>query len=332
MAQRLTTRCAILQQQCVVLTSRFRGIARKTKLARHDVCVRYRAIKEASLCQSPLQLLIVNKRFALIGLTDREGVAINDLLADVRANSVRIAADVTLAGINALAPYDACIVDATAITHDETAGGISLADLQRRQVLAIVDESQLGASDLATMHPQWEVIVRPVRRDELLMRLSRLIVRGEQKSLPRPYDGTRKVLVVDDDRTVRALLSGILEAAGFRCDSTPNASEALAALALGRHDLVMLDLGMPEMDGFKVLKAIRSGHPARNPAVIIVTAATREEDIVRGFGLGADDYVIKPFNPRELIARCQRAIRHRDVTASGMRDSDHQTQRVAAQN
>jgi len=278
---------------------------------------------------------IVNKRFALIGLTDSEGVAIGDALTEVRAIPVRIATDATMAGINALAPYDACIVDATALAENETAGGITLADLQRRQVLAIVDESQLVASDLASTHPQWEVIVRPLRRDELLMRLSRLIVRGEQKSLPRPHnsnDGTRKVLVVDDDRTVRALLSGILEGAGFRCDSTPSASEALAALALGRHDLVMLDLGMPEMDGFKVLKAIRSGPAARNPAVIIVSAATREEDILRGFGLGADDYVTKPFNPRELVARCQRAIRHHDMSAGGMYDAGPPVHRAAARN
>src|SRR5258706_11580193 len=99
---------------------------------------------------APTPTQIVNKRFALIGLTDSEGVAISDALTDIRANPVRIATDVTLAGINALAPYDACIVDATAIAEDETTGGITLADLERRQVLAIVDESRLVASDLAS--------------------------------------------------------------------------------------------------------------------------------------------------------------------------------------
>ena len=275
--------------------------------------------------------LMVNKRFALVGLDDQEGSAISDALTEARAGAVRIPADAVLAGVNALAPYDACIVDPEEIGGDRPTGGITPADFERRQVLAIVDESRLLANDPGSMRSDWEVILRPVRRAELMMRLSRLLVRGE-KSLPRPYDAICKVLVVDDDQTTRALLSAILEAAGFRCDVAPNAGEALAALALGRHDLVMLDLGMPDMDGFKVLKAIRNGHPARNPAVIIVTAATREEDILRGFGLGADDYVTKPFNPRELVARCQRAIRNRDRSGGAMRYAEGPSQGVGARN
>jgi DNA-binding response OmpR family regulator len=81
-------------------------------------------------------------------------------------------------------------------------------------------------------------------------------------------------------------------------------------LAGGHHDLVLLDLGMPDMDGFRVLKAMRNHDPAQRPTVIIVTSDKDEDSILRGFGLGAADYVTKPFNPRELIARCDRAIRN----------------------
>jgi len=278
-----------------------------------------------------ISTLMVNKRFAIIGLPDQEAGAISDALTEARAGAVRIATDAVLAGVNALAPYDACIIDPEEIGGGGPTGGITRADFERRRVLAIVEESRLIVNDLASTRSDWEVILRPVRRAELLMRLSRLLVRGE-KTLPRPQDARRQVLVVDDDQTTRALLSTILETAGFRCDAAPNAAEALAALALGRHDLVMLDLGMPDMDGFKVLKAIRNGPPARNPAVIIVTAATREEDILRGFGLGADDYVTKPFNPRELVARCQCAIRNRDMSVGGMRSADELSPGVATRN
>ena len=275
---------------------------------------------------------IVNKRFALIGLTDRDENVISETLTQLRARAVRISSDTTLVGINALAPYDACIVDPATLAGNKTSGGITLADLERRQVLALMDESQLVASDLASLHPRWEVIIKPVRSPELVLRLSRLIANGEQRSLPRASDANRKVLVVDDDQTVRALLSAILEAAGFQCDCATNAGDALAALAMGRHDLVMLDLGMPEMDGFNVLKTIRSGHPMRDPAVVIVTSATREEDVLRGFGLGADDYVTKPFNPRELIARCQRAIRNRSMTGAEMVHAEPPTRAVSVWN
>jgi CheY-like chemotaxis protein len=275
---------------------------------------------------------MVNKRFALIGLTDRDENAVSETLTQLHARAVRISTDTTLVGINTLAPYDACIVDPAMLAGDKITGGITLADLERRQVLALIDESQLIASDFASIHPRWEVIVKPLRSPELVLRLSRLIVSGEQRSLPRPIDATRKALVVDDDQTVRSLLSAILQAAGFKCDCAPNAGDALAALAMGRHDLVMLDLGMPEMDGFNVLKTIRGGHPARNPAVVIVTSATREEDVLRGFGLGADDYVTKPFNPRELIARCQRAIRNRSMTGAEMVRAEPATRAVSVWN
>jgi CheY-like chemotaxis protein len=262
---------------------------------------------------------MVNKRFALIGLGDHDGAMISESLGLVRARAVRISGDAPLVGVNVLAPFDGCIVDLAAFEEEREIGGVTLADLQRREVLALVDEAQLSSGDLTPILPEWEVIVRPLQSPELLMRLSRLIVRVEQKNLPRTDDAVRKVLIVDDDQTVRSLLSAILESAGFKCDCAPNAGEALAALAHRRHELVMLDLGMPEIDGFKVLKSIRSGHPARNPAVIIVSSVTREDDVLRGFGLGADDYVVKPFKPRELVARCQRAIRNRETADAEMR-------------
>jgi len=124
---------------------------------------------------------------------------------------------------------------------------------------------------------------------------------------------SRRALIVDDDETTQAVLSAVLEAVDFQCDCVSNASEALAALAGGHHDLVLLDVGMPDIDGFRVLKALRQNHSAHSPAVVMVTAVRGEEDIIRGFGLGADDYVTKPFHPSELVVRCEDAIRNHQV-------------------
>jgi len=274
-----------------------------------------------------------NLRFALLGLTGEEAYAISDALSQVCATADRLSADAARAGLNALASYDACIVDASAITPDGFVGAIPSAEIERRRVLVIANETQLPESDLASAYPHWEFIVRPLRSPELLVRLSRLMCRAEEKTSVRHTDDTiHRVLVVDDDQTVRALLSAVLEAAGFKCDCVPTASEALAALAGGHHDLVLLDIGMPDIDGFRVLKALRRNDPARSPAVIIVSSATDEDDLLRGFGLGADDYVTKPFNPRELVARCQHAIRARDLASLGMRDPAVRTQSIAAGN
>jgi len=274
---------------------------------------------------------MLNKRFALIGLTNEEAYAVSDALAQVYATADRVSGEAAQAGLDALAPYHAFIVDASAITAEGFVSGIAPAEINRRQVLVIANEAQLREGHLESEHLEWELIVSPLRIPELLVRLSRLMCRGEQRTTVRPPDDTaQRVLVVDDDQTVRALLSAVLGAAGFKCDCVPNASEALAAVAGGHHDLVLLDIGMPDIDGFRVLKALRRNDPARSPAVIIVTSATGEDDILRGFGLGADDYVTKPFKPRELVARCHRAIRARDLASLGMRDPAVRTQSIAA--
>jgi CheY-like chemotaxis protein len=253
-----------------------------------------------------------NKRFALIGIQARERYAIADALATAHASGEEVAWDTAMPSISAFDPYDALILDFSRISEDSAEDDVALAKLDQRPAIAITDECALIASELASGHLQWEVIVRPLRTPELLMRLARLIVRSNGKTSTRRRGTVRRVLVVDDDATVRALQSTVLENAGFQCDCVPSASEALAALAGGHHDLVLLDLGMPDIDGFKVLKAIRNSNADCRPAVVIVTSATREEDITRGFGLGADDYVTKPFKPRELIARCERALRNRE--------------------
>ncbi len=276
---------------------------------------------------------MLNKRFALIDLSDEEAYVISDALSQVCAMADRVSSDAAWAGRNALTPYHGCIVNASAIDADGSVSGIPLAEIEHRQVLAIATAARLRESDLAWAHLEWELIVRPFTGAELLLRLSRLVCRAEEKVIA-PYSSrsSRRVLIVDDDKTVHALLSAVLGAAGFTCDCVLNATEALAALAGGHHELVLLVLGMPEIDGFRVLKALRSNAPARNPAVIILTSATGEEDIVRGFSLGADDYVTKPFNPRELVARCERAIRGREPASFGRRAPAGRPQGISAGN
>jgi two-component system, OmpR family, response regulator len=128
--------------------------------------------------------------------------------------------------------------------------------------------------------------------------------------------GGRRALIVDDDETTLMVLSAVLEAGDFRCDCVSNSSEALAALAGGHHNLVLLDVGLPDIDGFRVLKALRAAQSSHSPAVVMVTAVQAEDDIIRGFGLGADDYVTKPFKPSELLTRCENAIRNHQIWGS----------------
>ncbi|MCA6092113.1 response regulator transcription factor [Streptomyces sp. SCA3-4] len=116
------------------------------------------------------------------------------------------------------------------------------------------------------------------------------------------------VLVVDDDPTVAEIVAGYLTRAGFSTARAADGPAALAAAAAVRPDLVVLDLMLPGgMDGFAVCHALRRDHGAL--PVIMLTARGEEEDRILGLEVGADDYVTKPFSPRELVLRVRSVLR-----------------------
>jgi two-component system OmpR family response regulator len=114
------------------------------------------------------------------------------------------------------------------------------------------------------------------------------------------------ILVVDDDREIRDLLGKFLEKQGFRCTVARDAREARKLWPLGRYHLVVLDLMMPGETGLDFARWLRS---QSDVPVVILTAMGEETDRIVGLELGADDYVAKPFNPRELLARIRAVLR-----------------------
>jgi pilus assembly protein CpaE len=112
-----------------------------------------------------------------------------------------------------------------------------------------------------------------------------------------------KILVVDDSQMMNQMIRDILSAAGYETKSALYGSQALEILMNWNPDLVLLDVMMPDMDGFEVCRRIRQINPARNVPVIMVTAKASIEDKQKGFEAGADDYITKPFEPIELKLR-----------------------------
>ena len=115
-----------------------------------------------------------------------------------------------------------------------------------------------------------------------------------------------KVLVVDDDESVRVLLTRYLEMEGFEVDQVSDGGGALAAIASANPDLVLLDLMLPAQDGLDILTRLRRDSDV---PVILLTARGSEADRILGLKLGADDYVVKPFSPGELTARINSVLR-----------------------
>jgi DNA-binding response OmpR family regulator len=123
---------------------------------------------------------------------------------------------------------------------------------------------------------------------------------------PREMNREAEVLLADDDLTVRMVTRSLMQNAGIKCRMACDGNEALQAIRDCRPAAAVLDVNMPGIDGYEVLAAVRSEMlPVR---IILLTARQQESDITRGFTLGADDYVVKPFNPPELLARVKRYL------------------------
>jgi CheY-like chemotaxis protein len=167
--------------------------------------------------------------------------------------------------------------------------------------------------DLAVQAMAAEFLMTSWQPDEALMRLSLTVMhggpRGTRAAAPRKNMGIgarTRVLVADDDPTVLALVRTALENFGMDCQVAADGRKALETARHWRPQAAILDVNMPGMDGYEVLAALRAENlPVR---VMLLTARQRESDIIRGFTLGADDYVVKPFSPMELVARLKRLI------------------------
>ena len=118
-----------------------------------------------------------------------------------------------------------------------------------------------------------------------------------------------KILIIEDEKDIVKMLDYNLKKEGFRAFSANNGEDGLDMVRKERPDLILLDLMLPEMDGLEVCKAVKNDTKTAHSPIIILTAKAQESDKIVGLELGADDYVTKPFSPRELIARIKAVLR-----------------------
>jgi two-component system phosphate regulon response regulator PhoB len=118
-----------------------------------------------------------------------------------------------------------------------------------------------------------------------------------------------QILITEDDKHISKLVKYNLEKAGYDCTVADDGEEALGILAKERPDLIILDIMLPKMDGFELCRAIKQDVKLKNIPIIMLTAKGEEVDRIVGLELGADDYVVKPFSPRELILRIKAILK-----------------------
>ena len=129
--------------------------------------------------------------------------------------------------------------------------------------------------------------------------------------------GKTKIVVVEDETDILEVIDYNLSKEGFNVSSALDGEKGLVLVQKEIPDLVLLDLMLPGIDGIEICRQLKADSATRSIAIIMVTAKGEESDIVLGLGIGADDYVLKPFRPRELIARVKSVLRR-----GGLREED----------
>jgi len=121
----------------------------------------------------------------------------------------------------------------------------------------------------------------------------------------------KRILVAEDDPVTRRFVVSLLTERGYEVLVAEDGEHAIATATTAQPDLIVSDLVMPYRDGFEVLRAIRTDERLKNIPVLILSMRDHEEDIVRGFEQGADEYIVKPFNAREFVSRVRKLLEPR---------------------
>lgn len=144
--------------------------------------------------------------------------------------------------------------------------------------------------------------------------MSTAVLRSVMEQAP-PSGSTSRVLVVEDESDIAALIAYQLTREGFRVETVANGPDALRSVHREIPDLVVLDRMLPGLSGDEVLKRLKTEATTRGIPVLVLTAKREQEDRIAGLELGADDYLTKPFSPRELVLRCQAILRRMQDTS-----------------
>lgn len=253
---------------------------------------------------------LAGKRFAVVGCETAEAVRVVAAFAAANASAWVVTIPPDKPPLNFFISYDGCILRAVPTAGWGYVSAAELAAQCGKPALVIGSRDELAGlvGDAAAM--VHDFLIDPWHANDLLLRSFRQIVRiaASANSAEAAKESIR-VLVADDDATIRMMVSGILRGSEIHCEVACDGYEALELARTFSPHVAILDINMPRMDGFEVLSAIKGDAFTRDVRVVMLSARQRETDVVRGFALGADDYVTKPFSSMELVARVRRALR-----------------------
>ena len=256
------------------------------------------------------------KRFALFGFDPEETQELRKAIDFASARMHSIAEDPRHPSLTTLAPFDACVLNLTSEVSKVGGAGVDLLAISRKPTVIIGERDEVLGHAFSLASAAHEFIIRPWTREDFFLRA--FMVLGNTSSVVADQPGRNAavrteptIIVADDDRTTIMMVQSILRTWKINCIVAHNGKDAMEQTKKILPDALLLDVSMPDMDGFQVLAALRADPATRNTPIVMLTAAQNESEIVRGFDLGADDYITKPFRAHEMLARLKRLVRNR---------------------
>lgn len=251
---------------------------------------------------------LAGKRLALIGFSQPEAQRITTALQQTQTSTVTFTR--AIPGSRILSAFDMLVVKLPSEVHSSPWTNPDQLDNNIKPLLLIGPcEALLEASTMREKPPDF--LTPPWDAEEVILRAYRLLSKSRARrgaAIRRLGASMPVVVIADDDEAITRLVSASLEKFRVDCRVACDGTHALQMVKDLRPSALVLDINMPGMDGFDVLMRMRMDRHIRDTPVILLTARRQEDDIMRGFGYGAADYVIKPFNPTELAARVSRLI------------------------
>jgi len=253
---------------------------------------------------------LAGKKFGLIAFEAQEVRRLAEIFGNARATAQAMAPDEFVPNSEALHSLDLVIFN---MGH-----GAPPPDWIRRKDLARVEQPILfvGSRDLLLEHGislksgEHDFLVWPWDPEEVIMRASLALSRmGGRQTRKSTSPHRANIVMADDDATTVALVKATLESYQIECRVAADGGQVLEMIAASAPSAVLLDVNVANLDGFEVLAALKRDEATNDIPVVFLTSRQQETDIVRAFGLGAADYIVKPFSPMELAARIKRLIR-----------------------
>lgn len=246
------------------------------------------------------------KRIALVGFPAVQAAELTRIIAEADGFTRSLSPFDVIPSAAALKPFELILLNIESAIGSRWLEPGQLADVGGR-CIAVARLPALLRTATETALPFREFWAWSEVADEVLLRCV-LALRSTSPLSPRTLPEGSTVVLADDDPSVTAIVRRALERNGMVCEVAAAGGEAMDLITRLKPCAAVLDVHMPHIDGFEVLSRMKNIAELAQTRVILLTGCEQESDVIRGFSLGADDYVVKPFNPMELTIRLMRVI------------------------